>query len=107
MTVIDLQYVARVAWDTFLVELHAKVLVLYSGKIIKKVTRGLSNFVAKFDIDSDVALLSLESKDYDTDPDGAYEAWMILEPTDEGAVEAAEADGAAEQSERRYSSHDG
>ena len=43
-----------------------------------------------------VALLSLESKDYDTDPDGAYEAWMILEPTDEGAAEAGEADGAAE-----------
>ena len=32
------------------------------GKIVKKVTRGLSNFVAKFDVDSDVALLSLESK---------------------------------------------
>jgi hypothetical protein len=57
------------------------------GKITKKVTRGLSNFVAKFDVDSDAALLSLESKDYDIDPDGAYEAWMILEPeaTDEGA----------------------
>ena len=51
--------------------------------------RGLSNFVAKFDVDSDVALLSLESKDYDTAPDGAYEAWMILEPTDEGAAEGA------------------
>ena len=57
------------------------------GKIVKKVTRGLSNFVAKFDVDSDVALLSLESKDYDTAPDGAYEAWMILEPTDECAAD--------------------
>ena len=55
---------------------------------------GLSNFVAKFDVDVDVALLSLESKDYDTAPDGAYEAWMILEPTDEGA-----ADGAADPGE--------
>ena len=68
------------------------------GKIIKKVTRGLSNFVAKLDVDSEVALLSLESKDYDFAPDGAYEAWMILEPTptDEGAAEAGEADGAGE-----------
>lgn len=55
------------------------------GKIIKKVTRGLSNFVAKFDIDSDVALLSLESKDYDISADGAYEAWMLLEPEGETA----------------------
>ena len=54
--------------------------------------------MAKFDVDSEVALLSLESKDYvyDVAPDGAYEAWMILEPTDEGAAEAGEADGAAE-----------
>ena len=52
------------------------------GKIVKKVTRGLSNFVAKFDVDVDVALLSLESKDYDTAPDGAYEAWMILARAD-------------------------
>ena len=46
--------------------------------------------MAKFDVDSEVALLSLESKDYvyDVAPDGAYEAWMILEPTptDEGAA---------------------
>ena len=55
-----------------------------------------SNFVAKFDVDSDVALLSLESKDYDPTPDGAYEAWMILEPTDEGTAEAGEADGAGD-----------
>ena len=56
--------------------------------------------MAKFDVDSEVALLSLESKDYvyDVAPDGAYEAWMILEPTptDEGAAEAGEADGAGE-----------
>ena len=32
-------------------------------------------------------MLSLESKDYDTAPDGAYEAWMILEPTDECAAD--------------------
>ena len=37
--------------------------------------------MAKFDVDSEVALLSLESKDYDIAADGAYEAWMILEPT--------------------------
>ena len=66
------------------------------GKIVKKVTRGLSNIVAKFDVDSDVALLSLESMDNDRTPDGAYEAWMILEPTDEGAAEAGEADDAGE-----------
>ena len=52
--------------------------------------------MAKFDVDSDVALLSLESKDYDTAPDGAYEAWMILEPTDECA-----ADGVPDPGETR------
>jgi hypothetical protein len=42
------------------------------GKITKKVTPDAwSLHVAKFDVDSDAPLLSLESKTYDIDPDGA------------------------------------
>ena len=49
------------------------------GEILRKVTRGNSNFIAKFDIDSEPSTLTLEPKDYDTAADGQYEAWMLLE----------------------------
>ena len=56
------------------------------GKIIQKVTRGLSNFIAKFEIDTNPSLLLLERADYDVAPDADYNAWMILEPVGEEAV---------------------
>ena len=51
------------------------------GKIIKKVTHGLTNFSAKFEIDEASSLLTLNSADYDISPDADYNAWMILEGT--------------------------
>ena len=55
------------------------------GKIIQKVTRGLSNFIAKFDIDEEPSRLMLERTDYDIAPDADYNAWMIIEPEGEDA----------------------
>ena len=55
------------------------------GKIIKKVTRGLANFIAKFEVDDEPSVLTLESSDYDISPDAEYNAWMIIEPEDEVA----------------------
>jgi hypothetical protein len=50
------------------------------GEILRKVTSGNTNFIAKFDIDREPSTLTLEPKDYDTAVDGQYEAWMLLEP---------------------------
>ena len=55
------------------------------GKIIKKVTRGLANFIAKFEVDDEPCTLTLESSDYDISPDAEYNAWMIIEPEAETA----------------------
>ena len=62
------------------------------GKIVKKVTRGLANFIAKFEIDDEPSTLTLSSSDYDTSPDAEYNAWMIVES--EGAAAEAETAGA-------------
>ena len=74
------------------------------GKIIKKVTHGLANFSAKFEIDEASSLLTLNSADYDISPDADYNAWMILEPVGEAAeteavTEAVTADDAATHGE--------
>ena len=68
------------------------------GKIIKKVTRGLANFIAKFEVDDEPSTLTLESSDYDISPDAEYNAWMIIEPEpaagDEPAAGAMEVEAA-------------
>ena len=41
---------------------------------------GLANFSAKFEIDEEPSLLTLNCADYDISPDADYNAWMIIEP---------------------------
>ena len=65
------------------------------GKIIKKITRGLANFIAKFEVDDEPSTLTLESLDYDTSPDAEYDAWMIIEPEGTAAEAEMAADGEA------------
>ena len=69
-------------------------------QIMKKVTRGLANFSAKFEIDEEPSLLTLNCADYDISPDADYDACMILEPEGEAAeTEAGTANDAATHGE--------